>query len=54
MQKRWPCGEDIDVLFREHARVEREDHGAFMLAHVLAALFGFFVVVILLWALGVL
>jgi hypothetical protein len=54
MQKRWPCGEDIDVLIREHARAEREDHGGFMLAGVLAALFLSFVTVILLWVLGVL
>jgi uncharacterized membrane protein len=54
MAKRWPCGEDIDVLIREHAQAEREDHGGVMLTGVLAALFVSFVTVILLWALGVL
>ena len=54
MAKQWPCGEDIEVLFREHAQGEREDHGAFMLAGVLAALFLSFVTVILLWVLVVL
>jgi hypothetical protein len=50
MQKQWPSGEDLDVLIRAHARVEREDHGGFLLACVLAALFVVFVAVILLWA----
>jgi hypothetical protein len=40
--------------FTQYARMEREDHGAFMLAWVLAALFGFFVAAICLWALGML
>ena len=53
MQKQWPGGEEIDVLIRAHAQVERQDHGGFMLACVLTALFVVFVTVILLWALGV-
>jgi hypothetical protein len=39
MAKQWPGGEDIDVLIREHARVEREDHGGFMLAFSISSLF---------------